>query len=939
VQYAHEQGVLHRDLKPSNILIDAQGVPHVSDFGLAKRLDADADLTATGAVLGTPGYLAPEQAVDSQQATASADVYGLGATLYYLLAGRPPFWAASVPETMRAVAHDEPVPPRRLNSAIDRDVETICLKCLEKDPAGRYASAGALAHDLDRYLEGKPIQARPITFVARGWRWCRRKPAAAVSIAVSSLLLASVVGFGLWVHKARADQALEAERRDSAEKLAKAEKRTGLLNEARELRVAAEPGWTWKALDNLREVIALGGESTSLSELRSEAAACLGSFDIREKRSIYPWPWTTEQRNERLFSIAFSPDSRFLAMAHRIAQEGSPCRVALCSLDTDEQRILSFPASAEWEKRKDKPDGARSLAFCKSWLLIGTRSGWVHAWDTARQEPQRIGWQAHEEALERMIVTPDNSGLITAAEDIKRWPMPPRDTLTPLASYSVGAKGSCEMDLSPDGKCLVVQKIEVPVFFLDAATLQPICEGPRDVWFSNLAYSRCGDFVIGEWHGSINLYDTQSGSLLDTFVPARDRHSDAHAGAWPRLSPEGSLLAQEGRSSEFKVWELATGRLLARVFVGGSIATPEFSPDGRFIAASGVDHVKLFEVRGLGSSRVASTIANHAFALSQMAVSPCESLAACVAPTEPDPLKGEQAAVLSVWNIESGERIHQWACDAHETVAMAIHPFDNQIAGTARHEGKRWHRFDLKSGQGGVVGGWENVSALKFAPDGKTLWALERLEGNQVIVAWDWPKMERTTVHWNNQRAGDLYGHQSIRCFDIGTKYVVAGTTSEHVLILPTNESSKLLHEKLVEAPVEAVALSPDESLIVAGMMDGRTLVLATPDLRTVATLSKNAKNSVRSLSFSPDGQLLASASEDRLVRLWRRSKDGFEELCILRNSSPVRTVRFSHDGRNLLVLGKGERGIRVWHLDRLFSALRQEQLLDVAAYERAGGR
>jgi serine/threonine-protein kinase len=168
--------VLHRDLKPSNILLDAEGQPHVVDFGLAKRLGDDQGLTITGAVLGTPGYLAPDQAMGQKGAvTTLTDVYGLGAILYALLAGRPPYEGASLSEVLQRIREQSPEPPGRLRRGVDRDLETICLKCLQRDPDQRYASAEALAADLDRYLRGEPILARPLSLFRRLWLWCRRR--------------------------------------------------------------------------------------------------------------------------------------------------------------------------------------------------------------------------------------------------------------------------------------------------------------------------------------------------------------------------------------------------------------------------------------------------------------------------------------------------------------------------------------------------------------------------------------------------------------------------------------------------------------------------------------------------------------------------------------------------------------------------------------------
>jgi len=201
VNEAHSQGVLHRDLKPQNILVDRKNDrPMVADFGLAKLCQGGEELTQAGDIMGSPPYMSPEQAMDSSTVTAATDVYSLGATLYHILTGRPPFQAATGLETLRQVIDEEPVPPRQLNPSINRDLETICLKCLQKEPSRRYESAAELADDIDRYLGGEPIKARPISTPQRIIRWCGRNRLVSTLIASTSTflilaLVASIVGY------------------------------------------------------------------------------------------------------------------------------------------------------------------------------------------------------------------------------------------------------------------------------------------------------------------------------------------------------------------------------------------------------------------------------------------------------------------------------------------------------------------------------------------------------------------------------------------------------------------------------------------------------------------------------------------------------------------------------------------------------------------------
>jgi len=290
VHHAHQRGILHRDLKPRNILLSADGQPQVTDFGLAKRVDAESGSTLSGAIVGTIGYMAPEQARADRSLTTAADVYSLGAILYELLTGRPPFRGSTPAETILHVLQSEPERPRAIQARVDRDLETICLKCLEKDPSRRYDSAAALAEDLRCWLGGRPIAARPVGLAERVWRWCRRNPAPAVSTAMV-LLLVLIFSWRLWHENQRAwhavqkmDTALAEARKSNQDKetaLDEARKskdsaqdhlELSRYEQARTLALLKKPGSRWQILDCVQQAEQLRTRQRE-SERKTDPAA------------------------------------------------------------------------------------------------------------------------------------------------------------------------------------------------------------------------------------------------------------------------------------------------------------------------------------------------------------------------------------------------------------------------------------------------------------------------------------------------------------------------------------------------------------------------------------------------------------------------------------------------------------------------------------------
>jgi WD40 repeat protein len=616
IHSAHLQGVVHRDLTPANILLTADLTPKITDFGLAKLVIGGGDSrTQTGELLGTPSYMAPEQAASRQQAIGAAtDVYALGAILYEMLTGRPPFKAESPLETLRQVMVDEPVAPSRLQPKLSRDLETICLKCLRKESSQRYSSGLALADDLERFLEGRTIVARRSSTLERTWRWCLRNRAVALLLAcVAGLLVtiavaASVLAARLAVQRDRANwnsRRAQIAERDSLAKLG-----DSYLAQARAGRFSGRVGQRFGSLDALAKAARIARSldlpAARLAELRDEAIACLALPDLKP---IQQWDYGTPDT----VSVAIDSDLERYA---RVSRDGS---ISLRSV-ADDRELLHLdkagylprfskggrylgafgiePSVKIWNLERGNLvvtfEGRRAWDFSPRGdsLALSQNDGTLLVFNLATCSPAQI-WTGS--TVYRIIsFSPDGRRLAALGEPPQSIEI--RDVVSGRILNGFPIPEAGDVVWHPDGKTLAIvgEDFKVGLWDVAAGARRLTLEGHRSGGV-HAAFNLEGDLLASwGWDGKLRLWDPSSGKLL---------LKTACAGAEPAFGRDGLVFVPFDLDIKLSRWQIAYGRefrSLARPAYDATFRDVAIHPGGRLLAVGMEDGVGLWD---LASSR------------------------------------------------------------------------------------------------------------------------------------------------------------------------------------------------------------------------------------------------------------------------------------------------------------------------------------------------
>ena len=874
LEYANRQGILHRDVKPSNLLLDNHGNVWVADFGLAKTAEAD-DLTHTGDILGTIRYMAPERF--SGHCDARSDVYSLGLTLYELVALRPAYEASDRHRLMERVLHEEPERLKKLAPGVPRDLETIVAKATARDPAVRYATAAAMAEDLRRYVEDRPIRARRVSSVERLARWCRRNPwlAGSMGVAAASLVIALVLALVHTKRQAEANQritrlASDLEKESSALK----DERSALRNERGRLktalsesnrrlamldlergRVAFEkrqvgPGMLW-TVESLRMATEAGDEAGKHLALANLSA---WRRQLVELKMIF-------SPIGDVMSVAFSPDGKTIltgsmdetARLWDVATGrpiGQPlvhsAWVTSVAFGPDGKAILTgcYDNTARlWDAATGRPIGqplahsdmVHAVAFSPDGktILTGCYDGTARLWDAAAGRP--IGQPlAHSGRVTSVAFSPDGKAILTGSQDntARLWDAATGRPIDQPLAHS-GAVWS--VAFSPDGKTILTAVFDKTARRWDAATGRPIGQPlAHPDMVHAVAFSPDGKTILtGCYDNTARLWDAVTGQQIGRSLEHQDQ-------VWSvAFSPDGRSILTGSQDGMARLWDGAVGQSVGRLLdYGRPVETMEFGPGVKTLVVAGADgKVRLQDV---ASGQLRGQTVEQGSLIRTVALSPDGRTI----------LTGSADKTARLWDADTGR------------------PLGQPI----------WHS--------------EQVWTVAFSPDGKAILTGTVLSDKTARL---WDADTRRLIGQPMVHSGNVLS----AAFSPDGKTIVTGSDDKTARLWDAHTGRPLGQPMVHPGWVVSVAISPDGRTILAGSQDKTARLWDAATGRPIGQPLPHSSY-VRSVAFSPDGRTVLTGCSDKTAQLWDAAT-GQPIGQPLPHAKALLRVAFSPDGRSLI--------------------------------------